>query len=123
MIKKMVCMSLLVMTELAGASLGLCSKAVYENETALNTINFLRKYEGKIRLGSCVIEIQVCDPSIKNVEGNGNIAGDMLVIDRDGFQRYIPFFISEQKNNWSTQVAFQSSNALGYKFKDKIFLF
>lgn len=121
MFKIFVCLSLVTTTEIAGASLGPCSKLIYENNSALNMVNFLREYEGKFELGSCSIEIQVCDPSNMDVEGNGNIAADMLVIDREGFQRYIPFFISDQKSDWSKQVAFQSYWALGYKFKDKNF--
>jgi hypothetical protein len=46
------------------------------------------------------------------------MAADMLVIDKHGFQRYIPFFITKEKNKWSKQVMFQSKRAMVYRFND-----
>lgn len=100
------------------SNLGPCSKTVYEKSSYLNTLKILEEYEGAFQLGSCSIEIQVCDFSNKEVEGNGSMAAEMLVIDKDGFQRYIPFFISKEKNKWSKQVMFQSRRAMVYRFND-----
>lgn len=121
LLKSVLLISLLVIGQISFASLGPCSKKLYQNSKAINAIQYLQNYEGKFSLGSCSVEIQVCDSSNKEVEGTGSMAADMLIIDKDGFQRYIPFFVLETNTNWSKEKIFQDNKALVYRFKDKNF--
>lgn len=98
-----------------------CDQSLLNNAQTASAIQFLKNYEGTFKLGSCVVELHVCKTDEKLTTEQSNIAADMLIIDKSGFQRYIPFFVQEFKNRWSKQVWYLSPNVLVYRFNDKNF--
>lgn len=102
----------------SSATTGPCPQSVYQNKDVLNLIKFLKSKEGKFQLGSCTVEIQACDYTNKEIEGDGNFAADLIILDKDGFERYIPFFIIEEKTKWNKQILFQTKKAIVYRFFD-----
>ncbi|AUN98084.1 hypothetical protein DOM21_10855 [Bacteriovorax stolpii] len=94
-----------------------CSKSIRENASAVEAIKFLRPYEGNFSLGSCSIELQVCDLNVPADDNASSFAADIVVINRSG-ERYIPFFISTEKTKWQKQVIFQNQRAFVYRLKD-----
>jgi hypothetical protein len=119
-LKLLILSTLLITTiDVAKASLGVCPLGIVNNNSTSNTINFLRKHTGKFSLGSCLVELHVCDTTINNSKLGGNLAADMLIVDNEGNERYIPFFVSDFKNLWSKDIIFLDKTNLGYRFKDK----
>lgn len=95
-----------------------CSNKISDDAASVKVIAFLKKYEGRTKLGSCKVEIQVCN--FKNdSDNNGTLGADLLITDAEGFQRYVPFFLNEENERWAKQVSYVGARALVYRFKDK----
>lgn len=96
-----------------------CPENFKSNANASKAFAFIRPFEGEFQMGSCKVELLVCDENATNEDGKTTFAADMLVTDASGFQRYIPFFVSAEKNNWSKDIMFLTERAFVYRFKDR----
>lgn len=103
------------------ALVGNCPTFVIKDPQALSMIEFLQSFEGRFSLGSCEVEIQVCNLEQNNDETRKNLLADLLIVDKKGFERYIPFYFSEFKNYKSKYLIKSNSRMLHYEFIDKNF--
>ena len=95
-----------------------CPKAALSNKATVKAIEFLKSYEGHFKLGSCKIEMQICNTD-EDATNEGSLAGDIIITDETGFQRYVPFFMIADKSSWAKQVSYLGNRAFVYRFKDK----
>ena len=116
----MVMVMLMVIISLANAQAQEweCSNKIAADAASVKVINFLKKYEGRSKLGSCRVEIQVCKFE-NGAENTGTLGADLLITDVAGFQRYVPIFLNEESERWAKQVSYVGARALVYRFKDK----
>jgi len=96
-----------------------CSEHVLKDPKALAMVNYLQEQSGRYRLGSCQAEIQVCQNQVSTSDStSSSLIGEMLIIDQEGFERYIPFYFAQYKHNRSSEIVLQNSRMLHYAFKD-----
>ncbi|MNL00509.1 hypothetical protein D3C87_1209440 [compost metagenome] len=115
--KASVALTLLLSTT-AHAGLGNCPAHAVQNKDAMRMIHYLQEMQGRYQLGSCYIELQVCNPVAEEAESNTSVIADMVVVDKKGFERYIPFYVPEFKQNKSSQIHLQNARMLHYRFND-----
>ncbi|QDK44770.1 hypothetical protein DOM22_06120 [Bdellovibrio sp. ZAP7] len=111
--------ALVLLAQQSWAKLGACPTHAAHNPKDLRMIEFLREMEGRYDLGSCHIEIQVCRVAKSSREIHGTIIADMLVVDKTGFERYVPFYIPEFDYSKTHQLEIQNSRMLHYRFRDR----
>lgn len=97
---------------------GGCPMVVKENATAEKLIQFLKPYEGRHQLGSCQVEIQVCAISEESNDPQSVLVADMLVVDKSGYERYIPFYFPHTKDSRVFQEQVFDKNSAQYRFRD-----
>lgn len=120
MIKILITIFILQYAQYSLASLGKCPERTSRgDDTVTNMIEFLKKNEGSFKLGSCLVELQVCDVLDSEETSDNSLAAEMLVTDKDGFQRYVPFYISQFKNDSAKRSYFQTKSSYVYLFTDK----
>lgn len=95
-----------------------CPESLKNNANASKAFAFIRPFVGEFQMGSCRVELQVCDEASLEDRGS-SFAADMLITDAKGFERYIPFFVSAEKSNWSKDIMFLTQRAFVYRFKDR----
>lgn len=100
---------------------GICTEHVLNDPHLSKAIDFLKTFEGRFKLGSCEIELQVCNSAGGSDSGIENLVADLLVTDKTGFQRYIPFYFSKYHSRLSSEVHHVFRRSFLYRFKDKNF--
>lgn len=115
--KASVALTLLLSTT-AHAGLGNCPAHAVQNKDSMRMIQYLQEMQGRYQLGSCFIELQVCTPVAGQASENTSVIADMVVVDKEGFERYIPFYSPEYKQNKSSQIQLQNARMLHYRFND-----
>jgi hypothetical protein len=108
----------LLLSQQSLAGIGNCPAHALANPKDRRMIEFLQEMQGRYQLGSCYVEIQTCNTSGTEEESRENIVADMLIVDKDGFERYIPFYVPEFKNSKTRQIELQNARMLHYKFQD-----
>ncbi len=102
----------------AHAGLGPCPEVIKNNHHVAEAFNFLRDLEGKHQVGSCQVELHLCDSNQTTEDDEKNyLVGDMLIT-KNGFQRYIPFYVNEFKNKYSKQIIFNNNQIFAFRFRD-----
>lgn len=96
-----------------------CPTSIEGNAKAKKAFSFIKPFEGSFQMGSCKVEIQICDQALVDEEGISSFAADMLIIDSAGFERYVPFFVTGEKQTWSKDVLLLTERAFVYRFKDR----
>ena len=109
---------LLMSSEESHAALGNCPAHVLEKPKDRQMISFLQDMQGRYQLGSCYVEIQTCSPNGSDPENRDNLIADMLIVDKDGFERYIPFYVPKFENSKVRQLNFQNARMLHYRLQD-----
>lgn len=100
------------------AGIGNCPAHALADAKDRRMIEFLQEMQGRYQLGSCYVEIQTCNPNGGEAENRENLVADMLVVDKEGFERYIPFYVPEFQSSGTRQVEMQNARMLHYKFQD-----
>lgn len=120
MIRILITMFLLQYSQFSLASLGKCPEGTSRSDdTVVNMIEFLKNNEGIFKLGSCQVELQVCDIANGEESTDNGLAAEILVTEKDGFQRYIPFYINQFKNDSAKRTYFSMKKSYVYLFADK----
>lgn len=109
----------LLLSATAQADLGNCPAHALKSKESVQMIQFLQQMQGRYQLGSCYVELQVCKPVVEETESNTSVIADMVVVDKKGFERYIPFFVPEFRQSKSSQIQLQNSRMLHYRFFDR----
>jgi len=86
------------------ADAGSCDSRVLSVKKYKDAIEWLRPLQGRFKVGQCVVEIQVCDPSNPKVD-RGTLIGDILITDKNKFENYVPIhFELTQASKFQTQL-------------------
>lgn len=109
---------LLMSSEQGQAAMGNCPTQTLSQPSDVRMIQFLQDLQGRYQLGSCSVEIQTCVLDDSANETRETLIADMLIVDQDGFERYIPFYVPQVPNSRSRQIDFQNPRMLHYKFQD-----
>ena len=109
---------LMTSLSLSHAGLGPCPEIVTKDKYVADAFNFLRGLQGKKQVGSCQVELHVCDSGLsQESEGSNYLVADMLIT-KNGFQRYIPFYVNEFKNRYSKEIIFNDNRVFAFRFRD-----
>lgn len=108
----------LLLSQQSMAGLGNCPAHALADQKDRRMIEFLQEMQGRYQLGSCYVEIQTCNMNGTEEENRENIVADMLVVDKDGFERYIPFYVPEFNSSKTRQIEMQNARMLHYRFQD-----
>lgn len=98
-----------------------CPSSIYSKSSEYKFIEKLKKFEGQFSLGSCQVELSICDFNDNKGPTYSEFAGDILITDSEGFERYVPLFFVENKSRKTKHVTAIDSKTLLYRFKDKNF--
>lgn len=95
----------------------ICSQYVSKNKEAVRALDFLRKYEGRYNFGGCKLEIHVCD-TYSDKDDKGELAGDVLLIDKRGREFYVPIYIWKAPSDLTWYEIINGKRVVNYKYKD-----
>lgn len=109
---------IILLSQQSFAGLGNCPAHALASKDDHRMIDYLQQMQGRYQLGSCYVEIQACNPDGTDEESRENIIADMLVVNKDGFERYIPFYVPEYQQAKTRQMQFQNARTLHYTFRD-----
>mgnify|MGYP001422007163 CR=1 FL=1 len=102
----------------ANASYRACRSDLRDNPVKARAIDFLRGISGRYSLGTCQIELHVCE-EYSDASDNGTSVGDLLVIDRFGHESYIQLDFGNGDSNRS-RVSIQNGRIMfHYEFDDR----
>ncbi len=117
--KKLLLTYILFFTPKIFAGFGNCPNHILSHKNGLKMLEFLEEVQGRFQLGSCYVELQVCNLNGTDPETRKNTIGDLLIVDKEGFERYISFFIPEFSNSQAHQMSITNDRMLHYRFNDK----
>lgn len=95
-----------------------CPEAAMAEPVYAAGIEHLRAVQGSYSLGTCLIEIRVCDQGTATKDSN--LFAEIFVHDKYNREQYAPLYHQDiQKRKSKTQIE-SYSNSLFYVFKDRI---
>lgn len=116
-VRKILLSLLLVMCGNVQASV--CPQELMKDKFLREAFSFLRPLEGEHQLGSCHVELRVCEEVTPVPEDNLNhLVAELLVTDKTGRERYIPFTLNEFRNRREKQIVAHGARVFAFRFRD-----
>ncbi len=117
-LRAIACWILFTSIRVAHAQLGPCPEVLSKDDYAADAFDFLRPLEGIRQVGSCQVELHICEKNLVTQDDSSNyLVADMLIT-KNGFQRYIPFYVNEFKNRYTKQIIFNNGQVFAFRFRD-----
>lgn len=96
-----------------------CGAEGLKDPEAQMAYQFLKSIEGKFKIGSCTVELHMCDAQAPHEEGSSTV-GDIGVTDIFGHFFYVPFDFSLVATRRVEKVIKNGRRMVHYSYYDKI---
>jgi hypothetical protein len=101
----------------AQASPHLCNASLRADPVRLKSVSFLQSLPGRSSVGTCSIELHVCD-AFSDANDQGEIVGDLLVTEANGRQTYVAIAFGENDGRHTIVEVLHNLHMFHYEFDD-----
>lgn len=98
----------------------ICDNRVLANPKYKSAIEWLRPLQGRFKMGTCEVELHICDPATQDQSDRGTLIGDILIVGENNFENYVPIhFPLTSTSNYQVKIS-TSRTMFHYEVSDTI---